>query len=148
MEKHWYVSVGQYCNIYKKCAACGETKHRQKGFYPKSGNSSAGVGKGKQSPHKTSARCRKCDNKRKYLNRKWKKFLIDVWGQECHYCKRETEYNHLGLDHKIPVSKGGEDDISNLVLCCNACNTEKSDMSYEEYMELCYNPNNNNKRSM
>ena len=31
------------------------------------------------------------------------------------------------VDHLIPVSKGGSNDLTNLVLCCKQCNGEKAD---------------------
>ena len=38
------------------------------------------------------------------------------------------------LDHKIPQSKGGSDDMDNLVLCCPECNWKKSNrVSYEDF---------------
>jgi 5-methylcytosine-specific restriction endonuclease McrA len=35
--------------------------------------------------------------------------------------------NAVTIDHRIPKSKGGSNDKSNLVLACYGCNSEKSD---------------------
>lgn len=74
--------------------------------------------------------------------------LRDGW--ECTYCgyafppyyEREhwTEYQQgmrPTIDHKVPQSKGGSDDLDNLVLACWQCNKEKgAAYSYAEYLEF------------
>lgn len=42
----------------------------------------------------------------------------------CHYCARDDA--PLTVDHVIPVSRGGSDDISNLVAACRSCNSKKN----------------------
>ena len=34
----------------------------------------------------------------------------------------------LHVDHKVPVSKGGTDELSNLQTLCSDCNLNKSDV--------------------
>lgn len=41
------------------------------------------------------------------------------------------------LDHKIPKSRGGDNSLENCGLVCRRANMSKSDMTYEEYVELC-----------
>lgn len=41
------------------------------------------------------------------------------------------------FDHKTPVSKGGDNSLSNLGICLYKANMSKSDMTLEEYLELC-----------
>ena len=51
---------------------------------------------------------------------------------ECVYCGCSlTKY--LTLDHVIPQSKGGKDTWDNLVTACRTCNSEKSDLTLEEF---------------
>ncbi len=47
----------------------------------------------------------------------------------CEYCGvTEIETGgELTIDHFHPLSKGGTDDLSNLVYCCHRCNSHKSD---------------------
>lgn len=45
----------------------------------------------------------------------------------CQYCGRSAPDVLLEVDHIHPVSKGGEDDILNLVTSCHDCNAGKSD---------------------
>lgn len=42
----------------------------------------------------------------------------------CFYCGKYIKSDKT-LDHIIPVSKGGKDEVSNLVVCCHDCNTIK-----------------------
>lgn len=54
----------------------------------------------------------------------------------CQYCGRRSPEVVLELDHRIPVSKGGTNDESNLVTACRECNRGKSDsvhQSLEDY---------------
>lgn len=44
----------------------------------------------------------------------------------CQYCGREAPDVILEIDHIIPVSKGGDDSIMNLVTSCRDCNRGKS----------------------
>lgn len=45
----------------------------------------------------------------------------------CHYCKQRFEPKKLCMDHKIPISKGGQSKKTNLVPSCKNCNTRKKD---------------------
>lgn len=45
----------------------------------------------------------------------------------CQYCGACGKNTELEVDHKIPVSRGGSDDISNLITSCIECNRGKSD---------------------
>ncbi|MGE2714346.1 HNH endonuclease [Mycolicibacterium litorale] len=58
----------------------------------------------------------------------------------CHWCGIELIYDpnpddpdwHLHpqsftIDHVIPLARGGEEELHNLVAACRACNREKSD---------------------
>lgn len=41
------------------------------------------------------------------------------------------------LDHIIPWSKGGSNDLNNMGLTCKDANMSKTDLSVEEYLALC-----------
>ena len=51
---------------------------------------------------------------------------------ECVYCG-DNNKKTLTLDHVIPQSKGGKDTWDNLVTACIKCNSEKSNLTLEEY---------------
>lgn len=48
--------------------------------------------------------------------------------RKCEYClASESVFNFLfEIDHFIPLSEGGTDDLENLVLACRACNSYKA----------------------
>jgi hypothetical protein len=39
------------------------------------------------------------------------------------------------VDHLMPRSRGGSDELQNLVLACTSCNSSKGAKTYEEYMQ-------------
>lgn len=53
-----------------------------------------------------------------------------VWDKTagaCHYCGRQTNpFRDFEIDHVIPLSAGGTDDLDNLVGCCPECNRQKA----------------------
>lgn len=44
--------------------------------------------------------------------------------------------NTVTIGHKIPLSKNGSNDISNKVLACYKCNTDKAHFTEEEYFAV------------
>lgn len=55
-------------------------------------------------------------------------------GRTCVYCGSRAQPLHC--DHTIPVSRGGSNDLSNLVTACKACNLSKGSKLLEEW-EQC-----------
>lgn len=71
----------------------------------------------------------------------------------CHYCGvglvrwhsfGEQPPNHFDphgkgyatADHKKALSNGGDDDRSNVVLCCSVCNIRKGTMEYDKFFRM------------
>jgi len=44
----------------------------------------------------------------------------------------KADVNTPSTDHKIPRSRGGTDDINNLWIICNKCNTLKNNATHED----------------
>ena len=51
---------------------------------------------------------------------------------KCQYCGEEAPNVILEVDHIVPVSKGGTNDIFNLVTSCRDCNRGKSDKKLDD----------------
>jgi len=56
---------------------------------------------------------------------------IDLLGNCCFYC---GEAKPLTRDHKIPLSRGGGDEIQNILPACKSCNSKKHTQTTEEYL--------------
>ena len=61
----------------------------------------------------------------------------------CRYCNKKINFRNYGnpdtvgaweIDHWTPVSRGGSDDIENLVLACIDCNRSKQEMTGLEFL--------------
>lgn len=70
--------------------------------------------------------------------------LVRPFGAVCWYCGRSGQYystwykrqpfhDGLHIDHIVPVSCGGTDDLDNLALACPPCNRAKSNLSVPEF---------------
>jgi 5-methylcytosine-specific restriction endonuclease McrA len=57
--------------------------------------------------------------------------LINAAGGRCTYCPRTVDRSDgprgATIDHVVPRSRGGGDDLANLALACRRCNAEKGD---------------------
>ncbi len=56
--------------------------------------------------------------------------LMNRCGSQCVECD-STE--HLGIDHVIPVARGGRHSIGNLTVLCRRCNSSKKDQTFTEW---------------
>ena len=56
-------------------------------------------------------------------------------GFRCKLCGKKLKHKEWVLDHKIPLSKGGIDEYSNLQLLCDKCDKEKADTILPKYAE-------------
>ena len=56
-------------------------------------------------------------------------FLEDRAGKRCEYCKASVLFipHSFTIDHIIPISLDGSDDLSNLAYACFVCNRNKHD---------------------
>ena len=64
------------------------------------------------------------------INRYIRRCRSKLWiaqGGFCKYCHAFVPDNEATVDHIIPRSRGGADDMSNFVMCCDPCNNKKAD---------------------
>lgn len=65
-----------------------------------------------------------------------KKLVLRRTDSRCWYCGEmlnQTGAQSFEIDHIQPISKGGDNDPSNLVASCRMCNGEKGDMTLKEF---------------
>lgn len=68
--------------------------------------------------------------------------IIEKFGESptCYLTGESIDINQpksFAFDHKIPVSRNGTNTIDNLGICLKKVNSSKTDMTPEEYIELC-----------
>lgn len=59
--------------------------------------------------------------------------LMCAQDARCAYC-RELLSGRYHIDHKLPVSRGGTNDLANLHITCPRCNMRKGAMTHEEFL--------------
>lgn len=60
---------------------------------------------------------------------------VDEWGNvHSQHTPIGNYQSASAVDHKQPVSKGGSNELDNLVLTCWFCNSQKGDKTYDEYL--------------
>ena len=62
-----------------------------------------------------------------------RRVIYDKYDGHCAYCGRKISFDDMSIDHLLAVSKGGTDDVDNLIPCCYLCNHQKDNMSVEEF---------------
>ena len=62
------------------------------------------------------------------VSQKQKRVVRQRAKYHCEYCKRSEKIiaTNFEVDHIIPISKSGTDDIDNLCCACRDCNARKS----------------------
>lgn len=54
---------------------------------------------------------------------------------KCVYCGRDIDEKTMTIDHMDPLALGGLHSISNIVLCCRDCNSQKGRLSFMDWVE-------------
>jgi hypothetical protein len=62
--------------------------------------------------------------------------LLFNQGGKCFYCEANLELHEATIDHVIPQSKGGTNDLDNLVVCCQYANQAFRDYSPKQKMAV------------
>jgi 5-methylcytosine-specific restriction endonuclease McrA len=75
------------------------------------------------------SRVRKVGNGGSHTREEWAA-KADLFGSLCVYC---GESKPLTRDHKIPLARGGTDDIANILPACRSCNSKKNKQTAAEY---------------
>jgi hypothetical protein len=62
------------------------------------------------------------------------RFIKDMYGNRCYYCDKSG--SSLQMEHRVPLARSGDNDISNIVPACAECNRRKSIMTDDEFFKL------------
>ena len=119
----------KYLKDYSKSEMCKNTSRR----YRQSEKGRAGDSKRSKkyySTEKGKLVARKNATKHRHNKRAGGEFDIDVWNEKlvrlnhrCVYCGTKE---NIGIDHIVPVSRGGSNHVDNLQPLCRSCNSRKS----------------------
>lgn len=70
------------------------------------------------------------------ISRTLRSIIYDMFDGSCMYCGAELD-DDWHIDHIMPVSRGGQNNLGNLGPSCRNCNLQKSDYTVEEYRYKC-----------
>ena len=70
---------------------------------------------------------------RKKFSAEQRRIIYQKANGRCQLCGRKIEYEDMTLDHIVPLSLGGADEMDNLQCTDFACNTFKSNIIPEEF---------------
>ena len=62
-----------------------------------------------------------------------KQKILDKTNGSCAYCGTDLSLESMTVDHIIPISKEGSNDLDNLFPACSTCNHLKDSMTLEEF---------------
>jgi 5-methylcytosine-specific restriction endonuclease McrA len=65
--------------------------------------------------------------------REWLALCAQVYARDGLVCRYCGAHDLLSVDHVVPVSRGGLNDLSNLAAACRPCNSSKRDRLLSEW---------------
>lgn len=76
-----------------------------------------------------------CGNKkkRKSYSQEERKIIYDKANGCCELCGKKLKFENMTIDHVMPLSMGGVDELDNLQASCLACNQFKSNILPDEF---------------
>lgn len=54
-----------------------------------------------------------------------KQKLLQLYGNQCHWCGKQMTKSEITIEHLLPKSLGGSNAIANLRLACFTCNNSR-----------------------
>ena len=62
------------------------------------------------------------------------RMIREMYGERCYYCGKGGQKLHK--EHRVPLARGGANDISNIVPSCEPCNRRKGILTDDEFFKL------------
>ena len=84
------------------------------------------------------------ETKRKSLKDKFYQKLIERDGNKCFYTNKELIEENSSIEHLIPLSRGGKNNLDNLVLCLKSENEKMANLALIEKIKYKINNLTNN----
>ena len=79
--------------------------------------------------------------KRKKISKQLRAQILRRDNSKCRMCGRSIDEVSLEVDHIIPMSEGGTDELDNLATLCRDCNRGKSNLKFNNYTKINLIPN-------
>ena len=73
--------------------------------------------------------------KRKSFSPNERKLIYKKTNGHCYLCGEFVDFESFEVEHKVPLSKGGTNDLSNTFCACHCCNTIKHDIYPRDFMD-------------
>ena len=70
--------------------------------------------------------------KMRYVSANKRRVVLERDGHRCVYCDADLKDVTAAIDHRVPVSAGGTNEVDNLQATCKTCNSRKKDFSGPE----------------
>lgn len=70
---------------------------------------------------------------RRKLSKSERQQIHNKCNGHCAYCGCELDYKDMQVDHMIPISRGGADELSNMLPACRSCNHYKATLGVEGF---------------
>ena len=70
---------------------------------------------------------------RRRLVQKEREAVYNKMSGRCAYCGEPIGFCAMQVDHVIPLRKGGEDTLENMMPACRSCNRYKSTLTVEQF---------------
>jgi hypothetical protein len=82
---------------------------------------------------KSRRRAKKAGNGGSHTVAQWR-MLCEAWEWSCVYCGCFITERSAHQDHRVPIARGGSDDISNIAVSCKNCNMRKHTLTDVEFL--------------
>jgi len=133
-------TIAYHCNqeVKKKSHQRNQKRRNLNPLYQKTDHFSQ---KSKKLYHKALRFHKKTESSFAKQDFSWQKVLETYgWNTKCYLTGRQLDLKDsmsYHFDHKIPISKGGDNSFSNLGIACKDANQAKSDMLIDDFIILC-----------
>ena len=71
--------------------------------------------------------------KRRRLSLEAREAVYNKMSGRCAYCGEPIAFGAMQVDHVVPLRKGGEDTLENMLPACRSCNHYKSTLTVEQF---------------